>query len=100
MRVAAGDATRTYGQTTKFAGTEFTTGASQHTSGLSNCSADVWSSDAAATAHRSSGDLAVGLFGITASAAVAHTGTELTDYSVSYTAPSSTGPVSDRKSVV
>src|SRR5436190_21757163 len=90
LAVTADIATLTLHDALPISGTEFTTGASQLKNGDTIDSVTLTSTGAAATAHRSSGDLAVGLFGITASAAVAHTGTELTDYSDSYTAPSRT----------
>src|SRR5436190_22442140 len=74
LAVTADIATLTLHDALPISGTEFTTGASQLKNGDTIDSVTLTSTGAAATAHRSSGDLAVGLFGITASAAVAHTG--------------------------
>ena len=77
LTITANDATKTYGDTVTFTGTEFTT--SGLVNGDSVASVTLASDGAAATAHVTGSPYA-----ITASDAVAGTGTELTDYTISY----------------
>src|SRR5436190_13657757 len=94
LAVTADIATLTLHDALPISGTEFTTGASQLKNGDTIDSVTLTSTGAAATAHRSSGDLAVGLFGITADGEGARLDTGHTDNSDSDMCPSSNAPVS------
>jgi filamentous hemagglutinin family protein len=94
LTITPDNQTKTYGSAFSFLGTEFTTSAMPN--GDSIASVTLASTGAAATAHRSAGDLdsTNGVFSITGSTPVAAVGTELTDYTISFATPSAVGPVS------
>ena len=83
LTITAESSGKTYGQTVSFAGTEFTSNTPDASSGLVNgdtiASVSLASPGAAATAHVSGSP-----YTITATAAVAGTDTDLTDYDISY----------------